>query len=346
MATIVRKIGSRLTIHTAGIDGIVTVDASHKTWWENLRNNAVGSVQAGNLPTSIELPALPHAVSEFVQKSANPDFEIKALAAIVEKDSALTVELLRHVNSAFYVQRTPVRNVKDAILHIGVNAAKIHLLAAGMKAASRAMKSKLVNQRNFWNESLQRGLFAREVARRLRLDTGLAFLGGLLQDYLLPVLTNHFDKLYLHYLENDSKEGRDLVDWEQETFGWDHASAGAWFASKWNFPDDLLCAIFYHHQMRKTLTDPDPEFFKLFPVAIASLLPDQLQQTKNGFFELLRVDSQCRALGVDELCKIVDEEQMKLAEGYENPNHLSKLLEKTRHIVQQQQAASVAVTAP
>lgn len=314
-------------------------DVSQKFSWENLRNDAIASVQAGNLPQSIELPALPHAVSEFVQKSADPDFEVKGLAAIVEKDSALTVELLRHVNSAFYVQRTPVRNVKDAILHIGVNAAKIHLLAAGMKAASRAMKSKLVNQRNFWNESLQRGLFAKEVARRLRLDTGLAFLGGLLQDYLLPVLTNHFDRDYLRFLEQDSRQGRDLVDWERETFGWDHASAGAWYASKWNFPDDLLCAIFYHHKMKTTLEDPEPEFFKLFPVAIASMLPDQLQQTKNGFFELLRVDRQCRAINLEDLCKVVDEEQMKLAEGYEIPNHLSKLFEQTRHIVEQQQAA-------
>lgn len=306
--------------------------------WASLRAKAIESISAEDLPPSIELPALPHVVTEFVEKSSQPDFDLKVLSTIVEKDSAMTVELLKHVNSAAFSMRTPIRCVKDAIAKIGVNNARTHLLAIGVRAATRAIKSRLINQRNFWNESLQRGLFAREVARRMQLDPGLAFLGGLLQDYLLPVLTNCFDKEYVQFLETDGRDGRDLIDWEREQFGWDHASAGAWFAATWHFPDDLLCAIFYHHSLRFTLEDHGPEVFKLFPVAMAGMLPDQLRQTGNGFQELIRVDAQCPALGLDEVCKVVDEEQMKLAEGYEIPNQLSNVLTQTRRVSEQVQA--------
>ncbi|MCA9064485.1 MAG: HDOD domain-containing protein [Planctomycetaceae bacterium] len=303
--------------------------------WAELRKNALASITTERLPRSIELPALPHAVTEFIQKASRPDFEVKVLAGIVEKDTTLTVELLRYVNSAAFSPRSPVRSVRDAIMMMGINAARVHLMAVGMKAASRAIKSRLINQRNFWNESMQRALFARGIATRLKLDTGLAFLGGLLQDYLLPVLTNEYDKLYIHFLENESRQGRDLMDWERETFGWDHASAGAWFASQWHFPDDLLCAIFFHHSLDATLTSDSPEFFNLFPVALSGMLPDQIRQTQQGFHELIRVDENCHSFGLTELCKYVDDEQLKLAEGYEIPNRLTHMLEEARRVIAQ-----------
>jgi HD-like signal output (HDOD) protein len=303
--------------------------------WKALSASSVASVKAELLPQSVELPALPHAVTEFVQRSANPNFNVAELAAIVEKDSALTVELLKHVNSSIYAMRHPVRCVKDAIVHIGINPARLHLLAVGMKAATRALKTKLINQRNFWNESLQKALFAREIARKMRLDPNLAFLGGLLQDYILPVLTNTHDNLYLEYLaESAHNPAEDMVDWEKRVFGWDHTSAGAYFAAQWHFPDDLLCAIFFHHSLESTLQEPNGEFFKLFPVALASLLPDQLRQSPHGFQTLVKVARSCGALDLQNVCKTVDEEQMKLAEGFEIPNHLSQLLVQTQRTME------------
>lgn len=298
--------------------------------WKTLGDRSIASVKAELLPTTVELPALPHAVASFIQKAADPNFDIKHLAAIVETDGALTVELLKHVNSAIYAMKSPIRSVHEAIMHIGINPARMHLLAVGMQAAIRALKTKLINQRNFWNESLQRALFAREVAKRMGLDTGLAFLGGLLQDYLLPVLTNAFDKQYLQFLDMPSGQEQDLAVWERESFGFDHASAGACFAAQWHFPPDLMCAIFFHHSLELTLQGTHAEYFQLFPVALASLLPDQLHQSAGGFQTLIEVASHSSAIDLTDVCRKVDAEQMRLASGYEIPKHLSELLESTQ----------------
>lgn len=303
--------------------------------WKNLSASSIASVRTEFLPKAIELPALPHVVTEFVQRAADPNFDVAELARIVGKDSSLTVELLKHVNSAVYVMKNPVRSVKDAIVHIGINSARLHLLAVGMRAATRALQTKLINQRNFWNECLQKALFAREIAGIMRLDPGLAFLGGLLQDYLLPVLTNQFDQQYLQYMNEQSIHGQDLVEWERATFGWDHASAGAYFAAQWHFPDDLLCSIFYHHSLQSTLSEPDAEFFKLFPVALASLLPDQLSQSPTGFQTLIKVARHCRAIDLTAVCRKVDEEQVKIADGIQIPNQLSQMLLQTQRAMEQ-----------
>ena len=302
--------------------------------WKTLSDTSVASVKAELLPTSLDLPSLPHAVTEFVQKAANPNFNVTEISEVVEKDASLTVELLKHVNSAIYAKQNPIRSVQDAIVHIGINPTRLHLLAVGMKAATRALRTKLINQRNFWNESLQRALFAREIARRMKLDPGLAFLGGLLQDYLLPVLTNTYDKQYLQFLEVPPGQRKDLAVWERETFGFDHASAGAHFAAQWHFPPDLLCAMFFHHSLESTLQGTHAEFFKLFPVALSALLPDQLHQSATGFQTLIKVAQHCRAIDLTDVCRTVDAEQMKLAEGYEIPNHLSQLLAQTQRTME------------
>lgn len=313
----------------------MTATTASRFDWAVLRENAIASVSVARLPKVIELPALPHAITEFVEKSANPNVDLRVLSAIVTKDSALTVELLKMVNSAAYARTSRVGSVHEAVMIMGVNAVKSHLLAAGVKAASRAIKSRLINQRNFWNESLQRALFAREVARKLKLDPELGFLGGLLQDFLLPVLTNHFDKLYISFLETDAKEGRDLAEWERETFGWDHASAGAYYATQWHFPDELLCAIFFHHSLETVLQDPELNLFRLFPCTLAGLLPDQMRQVPSGLRELIRVDSQCHAIELDDVCQTVDQQQTEMAEGYEIPRQLAKVVEETRRIMEQ-----------
>ncbi len=303
--------------------------------WSQLRAGALQELASLEFPDDIDIPALPQAVTEFVDKSANPDAEVPELAAIVETCPGLTFEILRYVNSANFGLKNPIRSVAQAISHIGLSAAKTYLIAAGVKAATAAMESRLLNHRKFWNESLQRGLFARATATHLKLDAGLAFMGGLLQDFMLPAMTNQFDSDYILFMEYEAKAGREIIDWEQETFGWTHAGAAALVAQKWHFPDDLVCALFYHHSLKTTLGRPEMEFFKLFPVTMAALLPDQLMQCPSGIAELIRVDGKCAAIDLDELCRIVDREQMEQADGFEIPNHLFEMVQEERSIAGQ-----------
>lgn len=298
--------------------------------WSDLRSTALETIRTQELPDDIELPALPQAVTEFVEESSNPEFEYPKLAEIIEKDAGLTCELLRYVNSAANGRSTAIRCVTQSLTHLGVKTARTYLMAAGVKAATRAQQSRLLNPRHFWNNSLQRGLFSRSIANALNLDSGLCFMGGLLQDFLLPVLTNQFDSEYIQWMESDGRDGRSLCEWEQDTFGWNHAQAGACVAHQWNFPDDLLCALFYHHELQETLQRPEMEFFNLFPVTCAALLPDQLTQSTSGIRELIRVDERCKAFCLDTLCCQVDAEQMQQAQGYEIPHHLQHLVEEER----------------
>ncbi|MCP4509681.1 MAG: HDOD domain-containing protein, partial [Fuerstiella sp.] len=135
---------------------------------------------------------------------------------------------------------------------------------------------------------------------------------------------------YVSFLENDAKDGRDMAEWEQETFGWNHASTGAFIAGQWGLPDDLVCAIYYHHSLHESLSRPEIEMFNLFPVTLSALLPDQLRQCGRGITELIAVDGKCSAFDLDQLCSTVDEEQMSLAGGFDIPDYLSSHVREVR----------------
>ena len=74
--------------------------------------------------------------------------------------------------------------------------------------------------------------------------------------------------------------------------------------------------------------------FKLFPITLSGLLPDQLRPCSRGITELIKVDGKCSAFSLDALCATVDEEQMDLADGFNIPNQLTSIVQEVRKATQ------------
>ena len=73
--------------------------------WATIRTRALDGFACAALPPTLELPALPTAVTLFVQKSNDPKAGVRELAQIIETDSGLTLELLRHVEQPLVALR-------------------------------------------------------------------------------------------------------------------------------------------------------------------------------------------------------------------------------------------------
>lgn len=286
--------------------------------WAAIREEALGDFTADALPPTLELPALPHAVTLFVQKSNDPNVAAKDLAKIIETDAGLTVELLKYVNSAYMGLRHRAGNVQQAISLLGQRQSKMFVVTTGMEAAVRARKSKLINQTCFWNASLQKALFAREVAKLLKTDGDAAFAGALLQDYLLPVITNELFEFYLEFAEDRAAQPQCMTEFERDKFKWDHALAGAALASRWNLPDDLVCCILFHHRGLRILTDKQLGRSPVAAVALSALLPDQLRQQYQGLEQLLMLQEKWPAFDLEKLAHAVDEAHEEMGIGVKN----------------------------
>ena len=292
--------------------------------WAGIRTEALGSFTVAELPPNLQLPALPHAVTLFVEKSNDPKATVKDLAQIVETDTGLTLELLRHVNSSFMGLRHKAGSVQQALTLLGMRQSKMFVVSTGMQAAVRAKKSRLINQNCFWNASLQKALFAKEVAKLLKTDEDLAFSGSLLQDYLLPVVTNDLFDQYLPFVENREQQPACLCEYEQQVLGWDHSLAAAALAHRWHLPDDLVCCVLFHHQGLRILAHPQLGRSAVAAVALSALLPDQLRQHFQGLDLLQKLQEKWTTFDLQAIAQIVDAKQQEMGLGVQNPYPLAR----------------------
>lgn len=292
--------------------------------WAVIRQEALEPFTLASLPPSIALPAFPHAVTRFIERSKDESASMKDLAAIVETDAGLTLELLKHVNSSHIGLRTKAKTVQQALSLLGVRQSKMLLIATGTQAAVLSRKSKLINQACFWNACLQKAIFARLVAKMLKADADIAFAGALLQDYLLPVLTNDLFDQYTSFIENRSDAPESLCDFERPHFGWDHATAAALLAHRWKLPDDLICCLLFHHRGLHALADKQLGRTAVAAVALSALLPDQLRQQYTGLEQLLLLQQKWPAFQLESLVNQVDAEHGVMGMGVNNDFPLAR----------------------
>jgi hypothetical protein len=123
-----------------------------------------------------------------------------------------------------------------------------------------------------WQDSVRRGLFARNLAKQLgHRDGDEAFAAALLQDMALPLLTKELPNDYLVLLAARDDGRCRLSHLERERFGWDHAKAAGQMGRLWNLPPSLIGLIESHTDEPVLGTGP------VDPVAVAvrlsALLP-------------------------------------------------------------------------
>ena len=276
--------------------------------WADLWVRTIGADSKAAPPKNIRLPALPTAVTEFTRLSADPEVPDKKLAAIVEQDAGLTCALLKEANSTFYGLTKKASTTQQALNLLGIRQCKLLVLATGVKLAMQAVQSKLINFRNFSNANLERALFAREVARLMKADVDLAFAGALLQDCLLPAMTNEMYPKYVRFLSAQDSRPTSLSAYEQRELGWDHALASARVMAAWRFPDDLVCCVAYHHRLAEVVRDPQLWGSAIAAVALSGLLPDQMRQTPDGLEQLAMLEQAWPEFRLTEVVDVVDQQ--------------------------------------
>ena len=251
--------------------------------WSKIVQTSLNKRPQLELPRRLKLPVLPQAVIAFTEIAEDPEAGPHELAATLETDASLTSELLKQINSAAMGLKQKVASVAQAIGLLGPRRTKMLVLTSALQTATKDTTSRLIHTLQFQKENYIRALFAREVARVIGTDPEIAYIAGLLQDFLLPLLTEGF---YADYLEIVG-QGAELIEKEREVFGWDHASAAAGLVYEWGLPDELVACILLHHDVERVLIDCRLQETSLVAVVAASSLPESLNQSPSGFEALL-----------------------------------------------------------
>ncbi len=189
------------------------------------------------------LYSLPGVAMEVLELTKDPEVDAHKLKACIERDAALTVRLLRVVNSSLFGLSREVSDLGQAVAILG--AKPLQLLVLGFSLPD-ALFTGLAQEAlaSYWHTTLCKAVAARSIGDRYfngRGDEGL--IVGLLQDVGLLVLLQQLQRPFIEFVEKAKEAGVDLLAAEEKSLGFDHTQLSRRMLDQWQLPESIACAV-------------------------------------------------------------------------------------------------------
>ena len=181
------------------------------------------------------LPTAPKVVEELISSFEKTDVSLEEIARTLSLDPVLAAKLLRLANSAYYHVSRRIGNVEDAVRMLGFVTVRTLVISSGLVGGFKSVPG--LDLKRFWRYSLHTAVAAKWIARKIGVNTDLAFtigmmhaLGQLVMHVGMPTQAQELDKTV-----NSYDLGRPQA--EREAIGYDFSEVGAELAVRWKFPD-------------------------------------------------------------------------------------------------------------
>ncbi len=211
------------------------------------------------------LPSLPEIYLQITDELIKPDFSIKKIAGLIEKDLAMSAKILRIVNSGFFTVRRNINSIFEAVILIGVETIKTLVLTFKIFNSLGKKKSLEFLLAHIQRHSLTVAMGAKKYAALKtagKENEEKAFLAGMFHD-IGKVIIFSSEELSGKILEEYVTGTEDLLTVEKSTLGVTHAEVGAYLLSLWGMPYDIVEAVAFHHNPEKI-----KESKNMLPVAL------------------------------------------------------------------------------
>lgn len=206
-----------------------------------------------------DLPSMPTVIVEALNIIGNPKSNINQLSEIISKDLAMTTQILKMVNSAYYGFPTQITTINKAMALLGLNKVKSLVLSVAVKPMMMSYCGK-----NLWEHSIRCAVGCQIIAKGLgRGETDEAFVMGLLHDIGKTIL-EIYNKDAVSEVNKLVNIGADRLTAEKMMFGFNHTDIGQELVTRWKLPLIIGTSIKYHHRPQES---PDSSIAGLVYVA-------------------------------------------------------------------------------
>jgi putative nucleotidyltransferase with HDIG domain len=199
-----------------------------------------------------DIPTLPTIVFELNKLLRDPDTSIKTVCDTIEKDQAITLKILKLVNSAFYGFKSKISDLRNAVALLGYNAVRNAIVS--LSVINSFPKRVILMDFDislFWKHSLAVAVTSKNIAQLSKKESpDNCFVGGLLHDTGKVIMAQYFPELFDVVWSTMQNEQISFFESEQEMLPIDHAKIGAHLADKWQLPQGLVDAIRWHHEFQ------------------------------------------------------------------------------------------------
>jgi HD-like signal output (HDOD) protein len=179
----------------------------------------------------------------------DPDCGVSDLSDIIRHEPALTANLLKLANSAYFGLPGKIIDAKQAIVYLGMSqVVDLVLLVSCSNSFSGSHEGYGLKAGELWKSAVSGAIIANDLAQLKGLKQGsLIFTGALLRDIGKVVLDQFINPAISKIMDRVTDQSITFAQAERQVLGFDHVQVGAMVAKNWNFPDALQCVIRYYH---------------------------------------------------------------------------------------------------
>jgi putative nucleotidyltransferase with HDIG domain len=211
------------------------------------------------LRREIDLPSLPQVFEELNTALNDEETSAKDIADIISRDTSLSGQLLRLVNSAFYSFPSQIDTITRAVAIAGRKQIAALALGASVMSMFPDVPGEYMDMRSFWRHSVAVGVLARGLSEQSGYDEPeRMFVAGMLHDVGRLALARSSPDKAVAAIEATRGGGLMLFEGERAVLGFDHARLGGIMLRKWNLPYSLVNAVLHHHdpETAKAVLEP------------------------------------------------------------------------------------------
>ena len=199
-----------------------------------------------------DIPTLPTIVFELNELLQDPNTPITDISDIIEKDQAISLRVLKLVNSAFYGIHKEVNDIGNAIVLLGFNTVRNAIVSLSVINSFSGIKSlEGFDISDFWKHSLAVAVVSKSLAEKTKIASpDSCFVGGLLHDIGKVILAQYFQDLFEKVWNAAKRENISFYEAEKKEITIDHSIIGAHLATNWELPESFIDVIRWHHDVR------------------------------------------------------------------------------------------------
>lgn len=207
-----------------------------------------------------DVATLPPVMTRIMSVVADESSNAMDLAAEIALDQALTVHVLRAVNSSYYGFQHKILTIPEAVVLLGFNEIEKLSMAITVVNLFGRDRASVKALHSLWRHSVACSVTAGVFELHLRAKSSEvrgAHVAGLLHDVGKAVIAQYFPKAVSSIELLMAQEELPLCDAEREVLGGlTHCEIGAQLAERWNLPLALVESIALHHAPEAAVVHP------------------------------------------------------------------------------------------
>jgi diguanylate cyclase (GGDEF)-like protein len=201
------------------------------------------------------LPIPPVVLLRLMGLGKDPNADPDDYAEVISASNSLSAKILSCVNSSWFGVRQTIRKVSQAVNMLGMVSVRVLAITHCMAAIHERFRLSEQISKRYWQASLvkaEAGRFLAEHTDPAAADE--AFLVGLMQDMVLPLMHRLQNGPYEQLLDAGPMAPAEMCAMERDLFGMDHGQASAILGQTIGLPTSL-CEVIGHHHDQSALTD-------------------------------------------------------------------------------------------